>query len=185
MPSNRAKAAERLREIGNPVSPVSPSEIPRPQITKSLFNMLRNNDFLNVVVTDFDALELARQLTVLESRLYRVVLPDEVLEVGRSGSSTPANVKAITSLSTAITGWVTETILGEQDTKKRAGLLKFFIKVADVSPPYHLLTCITDILPQRCSKLNNFATPRSILAALDSATISRLQQTWAVSSGVV
>jgi hypothetical protein len=28
--------------------------------------------------------------------------------------------------------------------------------------------------------LNNFATSRSILAALDSSTISRLQQTWMV-----
>jgi len=161
--SKRPAAADRLRELSNSASPVSPSEIPRPQITKSLFNTLRNGDFSNVNVTDFDALELARQLTVLESRLYRAVLPDELLEAGRSGSSTPANVKAITTLSTAITGWVTEIILGEQDTKKRATLLKYFIKVAD-----------------RCSRLNNFATPRSILAALDSATISRLQQTWAV-----
>jgi hypothetical protein len=31
---------------------------------------------------------------------------------------------------------------------------------------------------QRCSALNNFATARSILAALDSSTIARLQQTW-------
>jgi son of sevenless-like protein len=32
--------------------------------------------------------------------------------------------------------------------------------------------------PQRCSGLNNYATARSILAALDSSTIARLQQTW-------
>jgi hypothetical protein len=31
--------------------------------------------------------------------------------------------------------------------------------------------------------LHNFATSRSILAALDSSTIARLQQTWMVRSG--
>jgi len=40
-------------------------------------------------------------------------------------------------------------------------LVKFFIKVAD-----------------RCVSLHNYSTPRSILAALDSSTISRLRQTW-------
>lgn len=73
----------------------------------------------------------------------------------------PVNVKAVTSLSTVITGWVAESILNEPDTKKRTALVKYFIKVAD-----------------RCTSLQNFSTPRSILAALDSSTISRLHQTW-------
>ena len=43
------------------------------------------------------------------------------------------NVKAVSALSTAITGWVAESILDESDIKKRTGLVKFFIKLADVS----------------------------------------------------
>lgn len=39
--------------------------------------------------------------------------------------------------------------------------MKFFIKVAD-----------------RCVSLHNYSTSRSVLAALDSSTISRLRQTW-------
>lgn len=35
---------------------------------------------------------------------------------------------------------------------------------------------------QRCAGLNNFSTSRSVLAALDSSVISRLRQTWAVST---
>jgi len=41
---------------------------------------------------------------------------------------------------------------------------------------------MTDSLKQRCTSLNNYSTSRSILAALDSSTIARLHQTWAVSA---
>jgi len=72
------------------------------------------------------------------------------------------HVMAMSTLSTAITGWVTESILNEPDTRKRTVLVKYFIKLAD-----------------RCVGLHNFSTLRSILAALDSSMISRLTKTWA------
>ncbi|GJJ15542.1 hypothetical protein Clacol_009820 [Clathrus columnatus] len=137
--------------------PSSPSEIPRPTITKALFTALKNKNFTAICVTDFDPLELARQFTIRESRLYLQVLPEEVLELGQPGAPSK-NVKAISSLSTAITGWVTECILDESDAKKRTNLVKFFIKL---------------------SFDDGALTSRSILAALDSSTISRLHQTWA------
>jgi hypothetical protein len=55
-----------------------------------------------------------------------------VLETGQEGAKRPANVRAVSSLSTVITGWVAESILSEHDMKKRTNLIKFFIKVADV-----------------------------------------------------
>ncbi|KAI0763622.1 hypothetical protein BD413DRAFT_581892 [Trametes elegans] len=154
---------DRLRDAGIPLNPPGAlpgpiSEVPRPIITKTVFSALRAGNFSSVVVTDFDPLELARQLTVLECMLYCCVQPEELLD---TGGTTPAHVKAVTSLSTAITGWVAESILNEMDTKKRTTLVKFFIKLAD-----------------RCVTLRNYSTPRSILAALDSSTISRLHQTW-------
>ncbi|KAF8510357.1 ras guanine nucleotide exchange factor domain-containing protein [Hysterangium stoloniferum] len=161
-PIDRTKSVDRFRETpAVPHVPVSPSDIPRPTITKALFAALKNKHFAGVTVTDFDVLELARQFTIMESKLYLKVLPEELLELGQSGGAPAVNVKSISSLSTAITGWVTECILNESDAKKRTNLVKFFIKVAD-----------------RCSSLNNFSTSRSILAALDSSTISRLYQTW-------
>ncbi|KZT11896.1 ras GEF [Laetiporus sulphureus 93-53] len=154
---------ERVSNVGIPTIPhtVPPSEAPRPVITKALLNALKNGNFGSVFITDFDALELARQLTTVESALYCAIRPEEILEMGQENATYPVNVKAVTSLSTAITGFVAESILNESDTKKRTALVKYFIKVAD-----------------RCVSLNNFSTPRSILAALDSSTISRLQQTW-------
>lgn len=156
--------SERVRDAGVPLNPpaVSPSEVPRPVMTKNLLNALRSKNFGSVSVTDFDSLELARQLTTMECHLYCAIKAEEILETGQEGALSPVNVKAVSSLSTAITGFVAESILNELDTKKRTALVKFFIKVAD-----------------RCATLNNFSTPRSILAALDSSTIARLHQTWA------
>ncbi|THH27575.1 hypothetical protein EUX98_g6616 [Antrodiella citrinella] len=154
---------DRVRDAGIPLNPpsVSPSEIPRPVMNKTLLSSLRSRNFVTISVTDFDPLELARQMTVMECTLYCAILPEEVLETGKTGAGSLGNVRAVTTLSTVITGWVAESILNEPDTKKRTYLVKFFIKLAD-----------------RCTSLQNFSTSRSILAALDSSTISRLHQTW-------
>lgn len=177
--------ADRSRDPGmsiNPPTVLSPTgEIPRPTMTKTLLVSLRKKDFANISVTDFDALELSRQLTIMECNLYCAIQPEEILETGQEGAKSPVNVRAVSSLSTAITGWVAESILSEPDIKKRTVLVKFFVKVAEVSvisPPfYHLF----ERHLQRCTGLNNYSTSRSILAALDSSTISRLHQTWLVS----
>jgi son of sevenless len=123
------------RDAGMPISPPSgpPSEIPRPLMTKTLLASLRARNFGNITITDFDPLELGRQMTIMECDLFCSIVPDDLLEIGQEGSKAPVNVKSVTQLSTVITGWVTESILNELDTKKRATLVKFFIKLADVS----------------------------------------------------
>lgn len=133
--SERHRIGERLRDAGMPINPpfIAPSEIPRPIMTKTLLGSLRGKNFPSIVITDFDALELARQVTIMECGLYCAITADEMLEVGQQGSPPAVNVKAVSSLSTAITGWVAESILDEPDLKKRVFLVKFFIKVADVS----------------------------------------------------
>lgn len=141
-PATAATAAAGLY----PNLPSSPSEIPRPTITKALFTALKNKNYNVVNVTDFDPLELARQFTIRESKLYLQVLPEEVLELGQPGAPSK-NVKAISSLSTAITGWVTECILDESDAKKRTALVKFFIKVADVcNGNFSFISGVNDLL---------------------------------------
>ncbi|KAF8627382.1 hypothetical protein AX17_006197 [Amanita inopinata Kibby_2008] len=156
---------DRIRDpgmlINPPVMPTTNVEIPRPIMTKTLLMSLRKKEWSVISVTDFDAMELARQLTIMECDLYCAIQPEEILETGQQGAKAAVNVKAVTSLSTVITGWIAECILNEADIKKRSLIIKFFIKVAD-----------------RCTSLSNYSTPRSMLAALDSSTISRLHQTW-------
>jgi son of sevenless len=126
---------DRLRDPGMSLNPPSlpMSEVPRPTMTKTLLSALRSRNFTAISITDFDALELARQMTIMECNLYCQIQPEEVLETGQAGATAPLNVRAVSTLSTTITGWVAESILNEQDIKKRQGLVKFFIKVADVS----------------------------------------------------
>lgn len=139
--------SERVRDPGMSINPPSYtlSEVPRPTMTKALLATLRGKNFDTVAITDFDALELARQLTIMECDLYCAIQPEEVLETGQEGTKPPINVRAVSSLSTVITGWVAENILDEHDIKKRTLLVKFFIKVADVSE-YEIVS----ILPTDC-----------------------------------
>jgi hypothetical protein len=74
----------------------------------------------------------------MECNLYCAIQPEEILESGQEGATRPVNVRAVSSLSTVITGWVAESILNEPDIKRRTALVKFFVKVADVSRTFLL-----------------------------------------------
>ncbi|KAF4617170.1 hypothetical protein D9613_005882 [Agrocybe pediades] len=160
--------SDRTRDPGMQINPPTGGLTPKsdtpplPIINDKPLKRLRQGDYASVVVTDLDPTELARQLTIKECNLYCAIQPEEILESGQENGTPPVNVRAISSLSTAITGWVAESILNEPDLKKRTQLVKFFVKVA-----------------HRATELHNFSTSRSILAALDSSVISRLRQTWA------
>ena len=129
--------SDRVRDpgmsINPPVIPATNGEIPRPVMTKTLLVALRKKEWASIAATDFDATELARQLTIMDCNLYCAIQPEEIMETGQQGAKSPVNVKVVTSLSTAITGWVAECVLSETDIKKRSLIIKFFIKVADVS----------------------------------------------------
>lgn len=179
----RAKSAERLRPNG--VAGVV--EPPTPQLDRTTLSRIRKGGTASVNVSDFDALELARQLTIKESRLYCAIRPEELLASGQAGVRAADSVRAVTQLSTSITGWVTECLLDEPNTGKRSKLLKFFILVADVSgyvshvsSEAHCTDTLCFML-QKCLVLHNFSTLRAVMAALDSSTIARLSKTWAVS----
>lgn len=125
----RAQSAERLR----PTGAAGVVEPPTPQLDRTTLSRMRKGGTVSVTVSDFDALELARQLTIKESRLYCAIRPEELLASGQAGVRAADSVRAVTQLSTSITGWVTECLLDEPNTGKRAKLLKFFILLADVS----------------------------------------------------
>lgn len=84
---------------------------------------------------DLDPLEVARQLTIVEMAIFQKIGPAELMkqEWSRKNSKSVAvNVRAMTAMSTKITGWIVSTILQESDLKRRAYVLKFFIKVGEV-----------------------------------------------------
>lgn len=125
----------------NPFFPASP---PRPSPGAPL-----------VPLTDFEPLELARQLTLMESTLFRLLDPVDLLLSGRKAAKGDSGekyqvyeLKQLSTLSNQITGFVADGVLGEGDTKKRAGLLKFWIKVADVSDLLYMIPDIRIVIQQ-------------------------------------
>ncbi|KAK3179586.1 cell division cycle- protein [Lecanicillium sp. MT-2017a] len=131
---------------------------PTPIMPKNLKKM----KFLDIDVTEF-----ARQLTVIESRLYGKIKATECLNKTwqkkvAEGEPDPApNVKALILHSNQMTNWVAEMILAQVDVKKRVVVIKHFVSVAD-----------------KCRALNNFSTLTSIISALGTAPIARLKRTW-------
>ena len=131
--SKRFSSIEGLRSVaqaGILHPPAVPSGLPpTPIVSKSLNSMLQKHS-INIPITEFDALELARQLTIIESKLFCAVNPEDLLQTGKK---TIPSLRALSTLSNQITGWVADGVLNEEDAKKRAALLKFYIKIADVS----------------------------------------------------
>ncbi|KAF1847125.1 cell division control protein-like protein Cdc25 [Cucurbitaria berberidis CBS 394.84] len=116
---------------------------------------------------DIDATEFARQLTIIESRLYGKIRPTECLNKTWQKKLAPgepdpaANVKALILHSNQLTNWVAQMILTQQDVKRRVIVIKHFVNVAD-----------------KCRQSNNFSTLTSIISALGTAPIHRLNRTW-------
>ncbi|CEP11329.1 hypothetical protein [Parasitella parasitica] len=141
---------------------------PATVLSKSFRNTLKKalsqKTLINIHANDFDATELARQLTIMENSLFCCIRPNEMIGQEfkkKVGISQAIHVKAMIQKSTQITSWVSDTILNETDTKKRAQLLKYWIKVGDA-----------------CLQLNNYNTLMAIRSALDSTSIVRLRKTW-------
>ncbi|TKX22699.1 RasGEF domain-containing protein 1 [Elsinoe australis] len=117
---------------------------------------------------DIDTLEFARQLTIIESRLYCKIKPTECLNKTwqkklAEGEPEPApNVKGLILHSNQLTNWVAQMILTQADVKRRQIVIKHFVSIAD-----------------KCRQLNNFSTLTSIISALGTAPIHRLSRTWA------
>lgn len=110
-------------------------DTPKRRITKTLLKPLRNKDFTGISFMDFDAVELARQLTLMESKLYCAISQDELLNHARDRSNSSQSIDAFVSFGLTVRHWVSESILHELNIRRRAWIIGFFVKIADVSRP--------------------------------------------------
>ncbi|KAK9468177.1 ras guanine nucleotide exchange factor domain-containing protein [Lipomyces arxii] len=117
------------------------------------------------MILEFDPLELARQITIKESRLFCQIVPEELLSQEfskKSGRSTAVNVKAMSSLSTDLANYISETVLaGDVPIKVRTTIIRHWIRVAE-----------------KCLELKNYNCLMAIMCALQSSVIWRLKKTW-------
>ena len=114
-------------------------------------------------ITDFDPLELARQLTIKASALFCSILPEELLarEWSKTTGSIAVNVRQMTTLSNDLINFITDSILSNTEAKKRAKVVKHWTKIGEKS-----------------LELNNYFVLMQITCALSSATVHRLHKTW-------
>jgi son of sevenless len=87
---------------------------------------------------DIDVTEFARQLTIIESKLYGKIKSTECLDktwqrkVKGEGADPAPNVKCVILHSNQLTNWVAEMILQQAEVKKRVIVIKHFVTIADV-----------------------------------------------------
>ncbi|KAI8371104.1 ras guanine nucleotide exchange factor domain-containing protein [Blakeslea trispora] len=114
---------------------------------------------------DIDALEMARQLTIMDFKFYSAIRPIECLDKAWSiqddVNNVAVNIRASIEYCNQVTSWVSDVILSQTDIKKRSVLIKYWVQVAE-----------------RCRALNNFNTCMAILSAFDNSSVGRLKRTW-------
>jgi len=139
--------------------------IPPPIITRSQLNALASWKATgsSPSILDFDPLEVARQLTIKQVSLFCCIVPDELLGskwTKDAGAHTP-NVKAMMAFTTGLSHLVADTILQYEEVKKRALVIKHWIKIA-----------------HQCQCLHNYDALMAITCALTDTSIKRLRITW-------
>jgi son of sevenless-like protein len=115
------------------------TQMPMPILPKNM----RKLKFL-----DIDPTEFARQLTIIESKLYGKIKPMECLNKtwGKKLEPDPAaNIKGVILHSNQLTNWVAQMILNQADVKRRVIVIKHFVSVADVSTPLTTAPFFTDL----------------------------------------
>ncbi|KAI1970276.1 Ras guanine nucleotide exchange factor bud5 [Ophidiomyces ophidiicola] len=158
--SSIGKTNTAMAQYVNPDQP-----LPAPIISKSQLNLLKQwrNGGQNLTILDFDPMELARQITLKESRIFCSILPEELLgtEWMKKTGSLAVNVRAMSTLSTDLANLVADTVLQLEEPKKRAAVIKQWVKIAT-----------------KCLELNNYDSLMAIICSLNSSTIARLKRTW-------
>ncbi|EER33805.1 cell division control protein 25 [Candida tropicalis MYA-3404] len=144
--------------------PVIPNTKPPAPLTKvsSLSKKIK--------LLDIDYVELARQLTLREFKLYCKITKYACLaKVWGKKSGLHESIDSITQFikaSNQLTNFVGYMILRKAEPKKRVQIIRYFIQVAD-----------------KCRQYNNFSSMTAIISALYSSPIHRLKKTWEYMNG--
>lgn len=162
--SSMGKTNTATAQYIHPDTPMPPSILGKKET--NLLKQWKNGE-ATLSILDFDPMELARQLTVKESRIFCSILPEELLDTEwmKKSGSLAVNVRAMSTLSTDLAHLVSDSILQLEEPKKRAVVIKHWIKIASKS-----------------LELNNYDSLMAIICSLNSSMISRLKRTWEVVS---
>ncbi|CCG23471.1 Csc25 guanyl-nucleotide exchange factor [Candida orthopsilosis Co 90-125] len=134
--------------------------------TKPPAPLTRGSTFVKKTkLLDIDYVELARQLTLREFKMYCAISKFSCLaKVWGKKSGLNESIESITKFikySNQLTNFVAYMILRKSDPKKRVQVIRYFIQVAE-----------------KCRQYNNFSSMTAIISALYSSPVHRLKKTW-------
>ncbi|XP_022912500.2 uncharacterized protein [Onthophagus taurus] len=117
---------------------------------------------VSLTAWDFDSSTLAYQLTLIDRDLFLKIPPTELgVLIWQQSSKNAPNVGALIAFSHRISCLVATEVLRDDSEKIRARLVARFINTAE-----------------KCNKIANFQSCRSVLCGLQSPPIYRLYSTW-------
>lgn len=139
--------------------------LPSPNLSRGQVHALANwkAGGASPSIMDFDALEIARQITIKQIGLFCSITPEELLGskwTKNKGVGAP-NVKAMSTFTTGLSNLVVDTILQFDEIKKRAAVIKHWIKIGS-----------------QFLALNNYDGLMAVTCALNDSSIKRLRMTW-------
>ena len=152
--------AEKVYEPDDPAK-FPKSVIPKGISVEDLKNNLSSNSryFLEI-----DAVELARQITLNDWKIFRAIRAKEFLDQGWEKADKlqrSPNITAMIKNTNNLTFWVVTSIVTCEDIKIRVALMKYFVGVA-----------------QACMELNNFNAVTAFIAGLMQGPVHRMTKTW-------
>ncbi|KAJ1984973.1 hypothetical protein H4R34_000316 [Dimargaris verticillata] len=156
---SKSKSIDRMLAAAYASLPDTPP--PSPRLDRAVLANLV--DRVPIPLYDINPVEVARQLTIMDCRLFCAIRPHELIgqEFSKKDLSMAVNVRSMTARSTRITAWVVVSILADSDVKRRAMALKYFLKVADTLQALH-----------------NYNTLMAVVCGLNYSMVSRLHLTW-------
>merc|ERR1712137_1393468 len=113
---------------------------------------------------DIHPMEIARQLTLIESKLYRSIRPQECSGLAwskKNASERAPNVLKMGERFNLVSNWVVSEVVRQDSQKQRVKYLTHFVEIAD-----------------RCKGLNNFNACMEIISGLGDRSGHRLKNHW-------
>lgn len=127
---NRLIRKRRELDVKGGLKKLVPNTIPTPL-------PIMPKDITRITLLDIDPVELARQLTIMDFKLYSSIRPIECLNKAWSREDTTGNVaknvKQSIDYCNRLTCWVSDSILANEEAKKRVTVIKHWAQVANVS----------------------------------------------------
>eukprot|EP01028_Stygiella_incarcerata_P008190 TRINITY_DN349_c2_g1_i1.p1 TRINITY_DN349_c2_g1~~TRINITY_DN349_c2_g1_i1.p1 ORF type:complete len:2015 (+),score=552.66 TRINITY_DN349_c2_g1_i1:127-6171(+) len=153
----------KMLDVEEEMKVVFVSAPPRIQLPKNLKKVPSLSSF-TFNVLDWPAMEIARQMTLIEYDMFRRIEPKECLGnafLKKDKASRAPHIVSMTRHFNDTSRWVIETILAEKDLRKRRDTMRKFIEIADA-----------------LRQINNYNGVNEVTSGLNNASIYRLKQTW-------